>query len=74
MREDKTTAIKEDYHVGWFRGRYNKGPVEPFVGIGSDYKDEPLMGEWLSVSQARKLRDSLDKILKSIEESDFASF
>lgn len=65
MKEGKTIKVKPGFHVGWFMGSDSIGRKKRFVGLGAA-KEDPTSGEWLSITEARKLRDALDRILDSI--------
>ncbi len=68
--KDKSLKVSEAITVGAFTGKKgSKGKLKPWISIifDSEYQS-PSMGEWMTPSEARKLRDRLTKILLHIEE------
>lgn len=63
--EDKTVKIVEGFHVGKFRGALKSLRSRDYIGVASPYAGMPSEGAWLTPGEARKLRDTLTRILES---------
>lgn len=64
LAEGKTIQVQPEYNVGWFYGEERFGNRQRFIGIGSSFRNSPSDGVWLTFPEARKLRDTLNRILE----------
>jgi len=65
LPENRTIAIDPNFHVGWFYGSEKLGSRRIFVGLGAPMRNHPSDGKWLTIPEARELRDVLNRILES---------
>jgi len=65
---EKIYRIKKDVAVGIFEGRSNGGPLKHWIGV-SNGDLLPESGEWLTLAEAKKLRDRLTALLEKYAKS-----
>jgi len=63
MSKEKSYKIKDDLYIGIFQGRSNAGPLRTYISISDD--ENPGIGEWLTLAEARKLLKALSRLLKA---------
>lgn len=60
-QEEISIRITDKVFVGSFMGRSGNGPLRKYISISDD--KEPGLGEWLTITEARRLIKALQKLV-----------